>query len=510
VAVIKNGWTIKKGESLATSHWSASLKLIVYHAFTVLCSASQAGSSSSREKVASAVGVAADRSHADTSAQIDSSALDVSDLSGKTHESLSESMKESQVLSPKMTTADAADDNSTSRRRSRCTHQPGGLSVHAHALDSYRSCCKSQQLLAIQHQQILENQQRQLQEMQGQIAQLRHLLEATTKTKEDAERSFNQSDDEGSENDATAASKQAHGRDEAGERRWSQVGSEISRLSASLHSITRAVGSRNAEEDAKSESGSSLSSLELSSISNESIGSDDLSSLSSSLARSRFRSSTARRSRASRRVVKSSVEDASGPLGDANASFASCRSVRSANQDVARAGEDGDHPRSEAEPGVIDENVNPIDSEGLETISAREDADQADGNQTFGVPPKSSVDADPVPEKASVIRIVPPSPEASSDDDDDDASTHRHDRQPPLLLMPDAYLKQRGPLLDHHGGCFTAPTPDLHSFCVPRIRFSLDSNDRSAVAGSAFAGSDSDDDDDLRLIEQKYRKLMAA
>lgn len=484
---------MKKGESHAISRLLVSLRLIVYPVTIVVYSTSQAEPRSSREKVESAVAVTTERSREGAAAQSDSSALSVSELSGKTHESLSESLKESQVLSPKTTTADAADGNSTSQRRSRRTRQPGGFSVHTHELDSYRSCCKSQQLLAIQHQQILENQQRQLQEMREQIAQLRQLLEATTKTKDDAERSFNQADDEESESGMAAASKQARGRDEAGEGRWSQVGSEISRLSASLHSITRAVGPRNAEKDANSESGSSLSSLELSSISNESIGSDDLSSLSSSLARSRLRSSAVKSSRASRIAAKTSVIDASGPLSDANASFTSRRSVRSANQDIDRADEDGDHPPSDAEPAVIDEGANPIDSEGHESL-----------------PVKGSVDTAPIPESSNVTCVVPPSSEASSDDDDDATPAHQHDRQPPLLLMPDAYLKQRGPLLDHHGGCFTAPTPDLHSFCVPRIRFSLDGNDGGAVTGSAFTGSDSDDDDDLRLIEQKYRKLMAA
>lgn len=472
----------------------------------VMCSFPQTEPRKSSEDVERVMGSEVDRRDSEFAAESDASALDVSELSSKTNEALSESAKESQVLSPKTTTTDGAQDDKANRRRSRRSLQSGGLSIHAHDPDNYRSCCKSQQLLAIQHQQILENQQRQLQEMQEQIAQLRRLLETTTKTKEEAKRSFNQADEGGGDNGGVKAMPvQGRDRDDADERRWSLVGSEISRLSASLRSMSRAVGPGNADDDAKSESGSSLSSLDLSSISNGSVGSDELSSLSSSLTRSRFRASAAGSTRATRRAKNAGAEDA---LGDSNASFASSRSAKSINQDDARADDEGDNSPSSGENAVVDEATSAVDAEGVKAADANDIEEGTDGQQTVEAPPGGSGSADRDSVSANVASIVLPRSDQSSDDDD--LSTHRQGRQPPLLLLPDVYLKQKGPLLDHHGGCFTAPTPDLHSFCVPRIRFSLDDNDASAVAGSAFAASDSDSDDDLRLIEQKYRKLMAA
>jgi hypothetical protein len=45
--------------------------------------------------------------------------------------------------------------------------------------DSMKSCCRSQQILAAQHQQMLEHQQRQLRDLQEQIAQLQRVLTET-------------------------------------------------------------------------------------------------------------------------------------------------------------------------------------------------------------------------------------------------------------------------------------------------------------------------------------------
>lgn len=88
----------------------------------------------------------------------------------------------------------------------------------------------------------------------------------------------------------------------------------------------------------------------------------------------------------------------------------------------------------------------------------------------------------------------------SDDDTDDDEYSHFQDDSPfEKLLMPEQYLKKNGALVDHHQGCFTTPTLDLHSFCVPRIKFSTD-------AGSGYP-SDSEDEE-IRLIEQKYKRLL--
>lgn len=86
-----------------------------------------------------------------------------------------------------------------------------------------------------------------------------------------------------------------------------------------------------------------------------------------------------------------------------------------------------------------------------------------------------------------------------SDDTDDDEYSHIQDSPLEKLLMPEQYLKKNGALVDDHHGCFTVPTSDLHSFCVPRIKFSTD-------ASSGYP-SDSEDEE-IRLIEQKYKRLL--
>lgn len=88
---------------------------------------------------------------------------------------------------------------------------------------------------------------------------------------------------------------------------------------------------------------------------------------------------------------------------------------------------------------------------------------------------------------------------ADESDDTDDEYSQIQDSPLEKLLMPEQYLKKNGTLVDHHRGCFTAPTLDLHSFCVPRIKFSTD-------ASSGYP-SDSEDEE-IRLIEQKYKRLL--
>lgn len=410
-------------------------------------------------------------------------AVDAPAVTTTTQPRLEESDKESQVMSPKTTTT-RAEQTAIPRREERSD-------VYPFEPANYRSCCKSQQLLSLQHQQILENQQRQLQEMQEQIVQLRLLLEET-RVKSDADRSLRRSGV-----DSVGSRK---------ERRWSQVGSELSRLSASLRSMDRLNRSGEllsrrpqGDDDAASEGKSSLSSLGFSSVSNGSIASDDLSSLSSSFTPSRFKKS-ARPRKEAQDVLSSSQTS----VHDSPASVH--------NEDVGGEGTLVSDPVVEASPQVRDaENQGP--STNTEQTGAHERAAESEGVEDVPVDISDLHQAhSPAVELATAVIISPstkPNAAISDEDDDnydsddvDDVDTS-HVFQPSLhLLLPDAYLKQKGPLVDHHGGCYTTPTPDLHSFCVPRIKF-------APVESPVLGGSDSEDDE-MRLIEQKYRKLMAA
>lgn len=375
-------------------------------------------------------------------------------VSSKSEESMGWNSKESQVLSPKATpiAVQSAGKGKLAQSRIRRSH-----TMHDPA--DYRSCCKSQQLLAIQHQQILENQQRQLQEMQEQIVQLRKLLEATSKARQESEQPFDQhlKGESGYASSIGIATKDNDANEES--HRWSRVGSELSRVSASLRSLSHAVESAAEGDDAKS--GSSLSSLELSSLSEESLASDEVSSLSSSSMRSGIK------------FEDSGIAATSNKNED---SIFDTPQTSAAHAEELPVGGKLDDKENQASPVLEEDN------------RVSQDSTQDHINSS-----------DPQP--------------TSLQPQDDDASAEGGDGHvplipPPRLLLPDAYLQQRGSLVDHHGGCFTAPTPDLHSFCVPRIRFSLEG--ASNASEVAFAISDSEDDDDLRLIEQKYRKLMAA
>lgn len=365
-----------------------------------------------------------------------------------------------------------------------------------------RSCCKTQALLTIQHQQILENQQRQLHEMQEQIAHLRQLLRASkaldsasidadgsasrasdardvsARAFDETERGNNNSQSDSEDSDAH---EQRVGADESVDDRLhlssayaeealapetsntdpndeAQWGGEDDSENNSVDDAAApsAMPHAHGDDDGKAQderaecelASDNESSLHLSSLSNTSMRSD-LSSLSSSLVgaqlKATFRASTGRKNDA---------------LSASRRSVASSRSSRSSTGREAReqSGEVGS------------------------AASAR-------NRKSFGLDSEREVD------------------DSDDDDSDDDLPVAR---SAPFekMLTPDSYLKRHGALMDRHGGsCYTtAPaTLDLHSFCVPRIKFA------PARSPRGFDASLSDsDDEEFRLIEQKYKRLLAS
>ncbi|KAL4173734.1 hypothetical protein KRP22_005683 [Phytophthora ramorum] len=340
---------------------------------------------------------------------------------------------------------------------------------------SYRSCCKTQQLLTIQHQQILENQQRQLQEMQGQITQLRRLLKTA--------RSHNQNEAYPSPNDHdydSDASSSSIGAVADVSTTLSRHGNGYRSSQSSMVSAPRQSGDapfsdkssvhswqENEKEEigneGKSDSDASISSLGLSSISN---GSDaDLSSLSSSLVDERLK----------RLGEKQAGTKQNGDEGlnqshlSAGAEKQDVEVQTNMNTQAELPSEAGDQVRDDIE---------------IET-SAR---DLSFGELRASLNEKATRDT----AKADVAFV---------DHDEDFAATGNNCSMVEHLLSPDAYLRKVGGFVDHHGGCFTTPPLDFHSFCVPRIKFSIE--------GPECSPSDSEDEE-VRLIEQKYMRLMAA
>ncbi|GMF15278.1 unnamed protein product [Phytophthora lilii] len=354
---------------------------------------------------------------------------------------------------------------------------------------SYRSCCKTQQLLTIQHQQILENQQRQLHEMQEQITQLRRLLEAARNAnKKDAHPTPN---DEVYDSDASSSSIGAvadvsnvsstfsrHGNDRqssqssrvSSARRRTDDGPFSDKSSNHTHQESN-DGGENEDKDV------SLSSLGLSSISSGSMDAD-LSSLSSSIVSERPKLFTSSQSHdANQSEIGAKVED----VGQSRLSEAS-----------GDAGQQ--HVNAEANDDIEVDLSDKSAKQGL--VESTEGADAH--NLSIGdLSTNLSEEATAVADKASVTFASNEngdSCDAEGVSGDDRAVVER-------LLPPDAYLRKVGGFVDHHGGCFTTPPLDFHSFCVPRIKFSSE--------GPECSLSDSDDEE-IRLIEQKYKRLMAA
>ncbi|KAJ8575115.1 hypothetical protein ON010_g4095 [Phytophthora cinnamomi] len=348
---------------------------------------------------------------------------------------------------------------------------------------SYRSCCKTQQLLTIQHQQILENQQRQLHEMQEQITQLRRLLdEARGNNKTEA---YHVPNDAGYDSDASSSSIGAVADVSNVSNTFSRHGNGHRSLQSSLVSVPRRVeddpvsdkssihtpeentGEREGDDEDE-EKDSSLSSLELSSISSGSVDAE-LSSISSSLVGERLKQLDSPTSISKLQAYDKHTDLQAEVLKQSKVSAGSARttSQRDADADAGASSEPVGQGRSEIEMSSAgDFRISELG--GIEGEEATREGD------------KTSV--------------------ASSEDRDVNVSGGNRSAVE-RLLPPDAYLRKVGGFVDHHGGCFTTPPLDFHSFCIPRIKFSREAPECSL--------SDSEDEE-VRLIEQKYKRLMAA
>ncbi|KAG3019368.1 hypothetical protein PC121_g595 [Phytophthora cactorum] len=356
---------------------------------------------------------------------------------------------------------------------------------------SYRSCCKTQQLLTIQHQQILENQQRQLHEMQEQIAQLRSLLRAARSGSNNKKQANVSPNDEGYDSDASSSSIGAvadvsnvsstfsrHGNDQApmvsGPRRSDD--DPVSDKS-SIHTHQDSEDDRGDEEESKD---ISLSSLGLSSISS---GSDaDSSSLSSSLVSKRSKKLDSSQLHGNDPV---GVKEADPEAEDLCLSQLSGCSPKTAQQSTG----------TEACCGIDAESTSECIGQELEDVEKSPSAHNLSVGELRSSAIKEATGGTDRTDAKFASQVV---------DDDRDADADSSSDGPVAierLLPPDAYLRKVGGFVDHHGGCFTTPPLDFHSFCVPRIKFSPEIPECSM--------SDSEDEE-IRLIEQKYKRLMAA
>ncbi|KAG1704097.1 hypothetical protein DVH05_006110 [Phytophthora capsici] len=346
--------------------------------------------------------------------------------------------------------------------------------------NSYRSCCKTQQLLTIQHQQILENQQKQLQEMQEQIVQLRRLLHAARTSNSSKKQAYTSPNDGGYDSDASSSSAGAVADVSNVSSTFSRRGNDpVSSQSSMVSGLRRSGedpssdrsslythedkkdGEDGEEEDKEEDKENSLSSLGLSSISS---GSDaDLSSLSSSLVSGRLKK-----------------RDLSGRD--------SCEV-----QDIVSEAEGLSRSQlSQLSEGKHD-SLDPAGSEA--SAGVRADDQEREGGDKSSSPHNSIDELSASLVKEAVIDADTGVNLTTDDKEDVDSSVVER------LLPPDAYLRKIGGFVDHHGGCFTTPPLDFHSFCVPRIKFSTKTPECSV--------SDSEDEE-VRLIEQKYKRLMAA
>lgn len=279
-----------------------------------------------------------------------------------------------------------------------------------------QSCCKSQQLLTIQHQQILENQQRQLHEMQEQIAQLRRLLYDTRRDQDKETNSHLHESicNQGDRAESTSVQLDASGRSES--------------------------GSFLDEQSDKSLHEGSMSSLELSSITNGSHASD-LSSLSSSMIGSRVRNlgkSTQRQDKifsASRASTGSLVVDAQQPSTE--------HLEVSVHAEEANAKDDESSRRTAQEQ--TEQLAEPLDRD------------------------LSLADIVENPSPASHTHEI-----VNEDEDNDhSSSSQKSDR----LVIPESYLakSETSQVVKYRGGTnYTSVPMDMHSFCIPRINYAVE------------------------------------
>uniref|UniRef100_M4B2G6 STIL N-terminal domain-containing protein n=1 Tax=Hyaloperonospora arabidopsidis (strain Emoy2) TaxID=559515 RepID=M4B2G6_HYAAE len=336
-----------------------------------------------------------------------------------------------------------------------------------------RSCCKTQQLLTIQHQQILENQQRQLHEMQEQIVQMRRILNAThNETKRGVLSTL--SADGGYVSDASTSGTGAVANvfnvtGTSSRHENDHLGSQFSVVSTTPRQRCNgsfldewSIRTRDNDDDVQERGNKdlSLSSLSLSSISCDSAA--DLSSLSSSL------------------------------VGEQNSTISSTRSRKRTldgeQVDVCTQALDQSRlPKSDTAAAQVDNTNAEVDKSSGNEFDAHDGADSSIVASNVSV---DKLDSD-LDEQA--FSIIGKSGMGSVEYKEDSPA-----KAVERLLSPDTYLRKVGGFVDHHGGCFTTPPLDFHSFCVPRIKFLSETPEFDS------------DDEEIRLIEQKYTRLMAA
>ncbi|KAL7694845.1 putative SCL-interrupting locus protein [Plasmopara halstedii] len=352
----------------------------------------------------------------------------------------------------------------------------------SHDTDNFQRCCKSQQLLTIQHQQILENQQRQLHEMQEQITQLRHLLHATSSDSNHGNLERNPIDTRAHNSDTSIASSGAAANasitsSDLNKRINGNVNSLLSKTVTSPRpqndSISDLTDDEHDKEDDKKEENKlddSLSSLGLSIISSSSDA--NLSSLSSSLVSNKAKRLSSCQNRGNEGVDVREIDFDTNLHSSANRLKNTQHSAvnEECTSPEAKPCRDRPHETGSSAHKLSIGELNILLNEEVATKAKNEDIKCA------------TLESDNVSE-------------AAGDTSDDSLSRVEQ------LLSPDAYLRKIGGLVDHHGGCFTTPPLDFHSFCVPRIRFSTET--------SGYCLSDSEDEE-IRIIEQKYKRLMSS
>uniref|UniRef100_A0AAV1TLR2 STIL N-terminal domain-containing protein n=1 Tax=Peronospora matthiolae TaxID=2874970 RepID=A0AAV1TLR2_9STRA len=343
-----------------------------------------------------------------------------------------------------------------------------------------RSCCKTQQLLTIQHQQILENQQRQLHEMQEQIVQMRRILNVTHNGTKRGVLSTSSADD-GYVSDASTSGTGAVANvfnvtGTSSRHENHHLGSQFPVVSTTprrscngsfLDEWSICTRDNDVDMQERGNKDLSLSSLSLSSISCDSAA--DLSSLPSSL------------------------------VGEQHSAFSSTRNRKrtldSEQVDVyTQALDQSQLPKSDTDAGndntaaaQVDDTNAEVDKSSGNEFDVHDGADSITGASNISV---DKVDGD-LDEQAFSIIGKSGMGSVGYNEDSPAKAVER-------LLLPDTYLRKVGGFVDHHGGCFTTPPLDFHSFCVPRIKFLSETPEFDS------------DDEEIRLIEQKYTRLMAA
>ncbi|TDH67284.1 hypothetical protein CCR75_000069 [Bremia lactucae] len=352
-----------------------------------------------------------------------------------------------------------------------------------------RSCCKTQQLLTIQHQQILENQQKQLHDMQDQISQLRHLL-SVARSGSSSERQTNASLDDGI--------------DESGDNKLSVDAIHTHTSSAGCKpedgntclQLSMASESQRNEDDSDSDINS------LFKVENDRDDSMDFSLSSLNLSSIRSGSDAGLSSQSSSPVGRQAKQLCPLEMHDKDLAV-----EKAAHSDVNRS------TRSEP-PEVPMSNGETAQQLALSEICGDDEADSCKLQEHENAEERSALklflgeldefgsssNPSAVDNVENVHANIPNFVVDNRSRGDNESSGDKFSKIE-RLLSPDAYLRKIGGFVDLHKGCFTTPSLDFHSFCVPRIKYSTESPE--------YPMSDSEDEE-TRLIERKYKQLMAA